>query len=106
MSTSEINMTARAFPLDEPKGNLLGSASVTINGGFAVNGIKVVQGEHGPFVAMPSSKGSDGKYRDICFPTTKEGREQLNAVSPALSCVSRSRGPTNLRTSLPGRTGP
>ena len=80
LSASEISMEARAYPFAEPKGNQLGFASVTLNGGFALTGIKIVQGQNGPFVSMPSTKDRDGNYRDIFFPVTKELREKLNST--------------------------
>ena len=58
-------------------GNVLANASVTLNGCFAVRGIKVINGENGPFVSMPSYKGRDG-YKDVCFPCTKEFHQQFN----------------------------
>jgi len=73
-----VNVEARAYPLTEPKGNTLAYASVTIGGMFAVNGIRVMNGEKGMFAAMPSTKDAKGEYRDICFPVTKELRAQLN----------------------------
>lgn len=60
-------------------GPLLANASITLNGCFAVRGVKIVQGEHGPFVSMPSYK-SGGEYKDVCFPVTKDFREQLHAT--------------------------
>ena len=57
-------------------GSVLANASVTLNGCFAVRGIKVINGENGPFVSMPSYKSRDG-YKDICFPCTKEFRQQF-----------------------------
>lgn len=44
---------------------------------FAVGNLSVVQGKNGMFVAMPSYKAGN-KYRDVCFPITKEFREKLN----------------------------
>ena len=43
-------------------GSVLANASVTLNGCFAVRGIKVINGENGPFVSMPSYKGRDGYH--------------------------------------------
>lgn len=60
-------------------GPLLATASVSLNGCFAVRGVKIVQGAHGPFVSMPSYK-SGGEHKDVCFPITKEFREQLHAT--------------------------
>ncbi len=58
-------------------GPVLADASVNLNGCFAVRGLKVVEGSSGPFVSMPSYKTRDG-YKDICFPITKEFRQQLH----------------------------
>ena len=70
------------FPKDPDKdhGKLLAFASVKLGGVFAVNNIRIYDTEKGPFVAMPSTKGQDGKYHDICCPTTKEMRKALNAA--------------------------
>ena len=58
-------------------GPILADTSVSLNGCFAIRGVKVVDGSNGPFVSMPSYKGRDG-YKDICFPCTKEFHEQLH----------------------------
>ncbi len=60
-------------------GSTLATASVDLNGVFAVRGVKVMQGPEGPFISMPSYKAGDG-YRDVCFPVTKEFREQLHTA--------------------------
>ncbi len=77
------NMSAKVYPTKDPKqekGSILAFANVDLGGCFAVNGIKIVEGKEGPFVSMPSQKGRDGKFHDICFPTTAEMREAINAV--------------------------
>lgn len=58
-------------------GNVLANASVTLNGCFAVRGVKVISSENGPFVSMPHYKSRDG-YKDICFPCTKEFHLQFS----------------------------
>jgi len=63
-----------------PQGNLKAIASATINGQFAVRNIKVMESSKGLFISMPSYKGGNGQFRDICFPTTAEFREQLNSA--------------------------
>ena len=70
------------LPKDPEKdhGKLLGFASVNLGGVFAVNNIRIYETEKGPFVSMPRTKGQDGKYHDICCPTTKEMRQALNAA--------------------------
>jgi len=71
-----------SLPKDPEKdyGKLLGYASVNLGGVFAVNNIRIYSSDKGPFVSMPSSKGKDGQYHDICCPTTKEMRQALNAA--------------------------
>ena len=61
-------------------GKLLAFASANLGGVFAVNNIRIYNSEKGPFVSMPSNKGRDGKFYDICFPTTKEMREALHGA--------------------------
>jgi stage V sporulation protein G len=59
------------------EGTQRATASVNVNGIFAVRGVKVLESSKGLFVAMPQYKvGND--YKDICFPCTKEAREELN----------------------------
>ncbi len=50
--------------------------SVTIDGDFAVHDIKIIEGDR-LFVAMPSRKDENSKYRDICHPITAESRNKL-----------------------------
>ena len=65
---------------DKDHGKLLGFASVNLGGVFAVNNIRIYHTEKGPYVSMPSTKGQDGKYHDMCCPITKEMRQVLNAA--------------------------
>ena len=65
-------------------GNVKAIASANLDDCFAVKNIRVIEGKNGLFVSMPSYKGADGEYHDLCFPTTPEMRKQLNnAVSEA-----------------------
>ena len=77
-TTAAAKLDVRAYPIAEPKSNTVAFASVTINDMIAINGIRVVSGEKGLFAAMPQTKDSNGEYRDIAFPVTKELRQQLN----------------------------
>jgi stage V sporulation protein G len=58
-------------------GNRLATASVNINGQFAIRGVKVMSGQNGTFVSMPSYKTADG-YHDYCFPCTKEAKVEFD----------------------------
>lgn len=70
-----MNITdIKIFKLD--RNTLKGFASVTFENCFKVTGIKIMQGSKGLFVNMPSQKSGE-KWQDICYPTTKEFREQL-----------------------------
>lgn len=55
-------------------------ASITIDGVFVVHDIKILEGEKGMFIAMPSRKSSDGEFRDIAHPINTETREMLQAL--------------------------
>lgn len=63
----------------KPSEAVKATASVNINGMFAIRGVKIVEGSNGLFIAMPSYK-SGNEYKDICFPITAECREQLHAA--------------------------
>ena len=74
-SRSPVSFDVRVYPVKDSK-YTLANANVDINGVFAIRGVKVIRGEKGPFVAMPQYKDSHGDYHDICFPCTKEARQQ------------------------------
>ena len=50
------------------EGKMRAVVSITIDDEFVVHDIKVIEGEKGLFIAMPSRKSSDGEYRDIAHP--------------------------------------
>jgi stage V sporulation protein G len=54
--------------------------SVTFNNQFVVHDIKVVEGNNGYFVAMPSRKGADGEFRDVAHPITTETRNMMQTM--------------------------
>ena len=54
--------------------------SITIDDEFVVHDIKVVEGEKGLFIAMPSKKASDGEYRDIAHPINSETRDRIQRI--------------------------
>ena len=47
---------------------------------FVVHDIKVIEGEKGLFIAMPSKKAVDGEYRDIAHPINSETREKIQSI--------------------------
>ena len=58
-------------------GKLKAVASMTIDDCFVVHDIKVIQGNEGYFISMPSRKTPDGEYKDIVHPINTETREQI-----------------------------
>lgn len=84
MSTPTVEIKISSMYPPGQQGGIRAYASATLDGCFAVRGIKVVEGgRDGLFVSMPSRKTVDG-YKEVCFPVTAEFRDQLhNAVMDA-----------------------
>ena len=59
------------------EGKMKAVVSVTIDDEFVVHDIKVIEGDKGLFIAMPSRRSSDGEYRDIAHPINTATRERL-----------------------------
>ena len=58
-------------------GKMKAVVSITIDGAFVVHDIKVIEGEKGLFIAMPSRKATSGEYRDIAHPINSEARDKI-----------------------------
>lgn len=71
MEISEIRVTLR----NEDK--LKGFANVTFDNAFVVRGMKIIQGNSGYFVSMPSRKRPDGTHQDIAHPVNSEMRQMI-----------------------------
>ena len=54
--------------------------SITIDNEFVIHDIKVIEGEKGLFIAMPSRKSADGEYRDIAHPINSETRQEIQNI--------------------------
>lgn len=72
-----LDYEVKVYP-SQSDGAQRASASVTINGSFAVRGIKVMEGTKGLFVSMPSYRTGNGEYKDIAFPCTSQARKELD----------------------------
>ena len=59
------------------EGKMRAVVSITIDKVFVVHDIKVIEGEKGLFIAMPSKKSADGEYRDIAHPINSATRELI-----------------------------
>ena len=62
------------------EGKMKAVVSVTIDDEFVVHDIKVIEGDKGLFIAMPSRRSSDGEYRDVAHPINTSTRERLQSV--------------------------
>lgn len=76
MKISDVRV--RLMQKDDSK--LKGVASITIEECFVVHDIKILEGNQGYFVSMPSRKTPDGQYKDVAHPINTPTREELNRV--------------------------
>ena len=59
------------------EGKMKAVVSITIDDEFVVHDIKVIEGDKGLFIAMPSRKATDGEYRDIAHPINSGTRDRI-----------------------------
>ncbi len=62
------------------EGKLKAIVSITLDDEFVVHDIKVIEGEKGLFIAMPSKKSTDGEFRDIAHPINSSTRENIQSI--------------------------
>ena len=62
------------------EGKMKAIVSITLDDEFVVHDIKVIEGEKGLFIAMPSKKATDGEYRDIAHPINSSKRENIQKI--------------------------
>ena len=64
----------------EKEGKMKAVVSITIDEEFVVHDIKIIEGEKGLFIAMPSRKAADGEYRDIAHPINSDTRDRIQKL--------------------------
>ena len=64
----------------EKEGKMKAVVSITIDEEFVVHYIKIIEGEKGLFIAMPSRKSADGEYRDIAHPINSDTRDRIQKL--------------------------
>ena len=74
MKITEININLR----DEEK--LKAFVNITFDDVFVIRGLKVIQGNKGLFVCMPSRKLADGSYKDIAHPINNDFRKEIESL--------------------------
>ena len=62
------------------EGKMKAVVSITIDNEFVVHDIKIIEGEQGYFIAMPSRKSGDGEYRDIAHPINSVTRDKIQKI--------------------------
>ena len=67
----------RIFPVQEDR--LKAYVAITLDNCFVVRDLKVISGNNGLFVAMPSKKRKDGTYRDTAHPLNNETRQMIES---------------------------
>ena len=73
-----MNITDVRIRKVDKEGKMKAVVSITIE--FAVHDIKIIEGEKGAFIAMPSRKNADGEYRDVAHPINSETRRQIQEL--------------------------
>jgi stage V sporulation protein G len=68
----------RVFPVNEER--LKAYATITFDDCFIIRDLKIIDGNNGLFVAMPSKKRKDGTFRDTAHPLNNETRERIEDV--------------------------
>lgn len=61
-------------------GKMKAVVSITLDDDFVVHDIKVIEGDKGLFIAMPSKKTADGEYRDIAHPINSVTRDRIQRM--------------------------
>lgn len=61
-------------------GKMKAIVSVTFDNEFVVHDIKVIEGQNGLFIAMPSRKTPDGEFKDIAHPINTDTREKIQSA--------------------------
>ncbi|RQD74684.1 MAG: septation protein SpoVG [Candidatus Syntrophonatronum acetioxidans] len=62
------------------EGKMKAIVSITLNEEFVVHDVRVIEGNNGMFVAMPSKRTPDGEFKDIAHPITSQTREVIQSA--------------------------
>ena len=77
----------------DKEGKMRAVVSITFDNEFVVHDIKVIEGDQGLFIAMPSRKAADGEYRDIAHPINSDTRASIqSAILEKYEAVMREEG--------------
>lgn len=77
----------------DSENRMRGIVSVVVDDCFAIHGIRIIEGDNGLFVAMPSRKNNDGTYHDVAHPITPECRKMFeDAILEEYNKVKEEKG--------------
>ena len=79
-AADKMNITDVRVRKIAKEGKMKAVVSITIDDEFVVHDIKVIEGEKGLFIAMPSRKATDGEYRDIAHPINSQTRDYIQRL--------------------------
>ncbi len=75
-----MNITDVRVRKVEKEGKMKAVVSITIDQVFVIHDIKVIEGDRGLFIAMPSKRTADGEFRDIAHPINSDTRENIQKI--------------------------
>ena len=75
-----MNITDVRIRKVEKEGKMKAVVSITIDNEFAVHDIKIIEGEKGLFIAMPSRRNAEGDYRDVAHPINSDVRQHIQQL--------------------------
>ncbi len=75
-----MNITDVRVRIVDKEGKMRAVASITLDNEFVVHDIKVIEGDNGLFIAMPSRRSADGQFRDVAHPINTETRANLQQL--------------------------
>ncbi len=73
----KLNITDIRIRKVQTEGKMRAVASITFDDEFVVHDVRVIEGQNGLFVAMPSRKTPEGEFRDVAHPITTAAREMI-----------------------------
>ena len=75
-----MNITDVRVRKVEKEGKMKAVVSITLDQEFVIHDIKVIEGDRGLFIAMPSKRTADGEFRDIAHPINSQTRESIQKI--------------------------
>ena len=75
-----MNITDVRVRKVEKEGKMKAVVSITIDQEFVIHDIKVIEGDRGLFIEMPSKRTADGEFRDIAHPINSDTRENIQKI--------------------------